>query len=83
MKKTQSKEAPRENKSKEQLVEEMKQADIRARQQRLNQKFDLALKEEQFNIQLVLKTDPNTLVVAPSIQLIDTKYVPVVEPKAQ
>lgn len=61
-------------KSKEEIVASLRQADVQARQERLNKKFDIALSEEQFSIRLINKCNPQTLEVAPGIQLVDLKY---------
>lgn len=61
-------------KTKGEIVESLKQKDIEARIKRFNEKVDAALKEEQFNIRLINKTNPQTLEVNPAIQLIDLKY---------
>lgn len=61
-------------KKKEEIVADLKQKDIEARMQRFNAKVDAALKDEQFSIRLINKTNPQTLEVNPAIQLVDMKY---------
>lgn len=72
--------ATRVNKDKGSLLEEMKKKDTQERIQRLNEKIDKALAEEQFHIKVINKCDPDTLEVTPAIKLIDTKYANLQKP---
>lgn len=73
MKKT-SKPTPEEVKGDKDAANLLKLKEREARANRLNEKFNKALQEEQFDLRIINKCNPDTLEVLPTIQLVDKKY---------